>query len=169
MTKIIGIENLISELEKTDLSSFKEILENFEIDLAELQQYLFWEKGKYTRNCVHLSEKFELLLLCWDENLVTTAHYHAGQQGWLKVIQGKIKEIIIKNDQKTVTSENIYFPNNVTYIDDELGLHILESIGEKSISLHVYAKPLTEVKYLDEEKVLKNAQLSYHSINGTLN
>lgn len=169
MTKITGIENLISELESSDLSNFKEIIENFEIDLAELQQYLFWEDGKYTRNCIHLSEKFELLLLCWDGNLVTTAHYHAGQQGWLKVIRGEIKETIIKNDQKTIVSENINFVGGVTYIDDELGLHILESIGEKPISLHVYAKPLTEVKYLDEEKVLKDAQLSYHSINGILN
>ena len=59
--------------------------------------------------------------------------------------------------------------NEVTYMKDFMGFHSLENISnKKSMSLHLYAKPIRNCKVFDEDsKGFVNKEMSYHTTAST--
>ncbi|CAG5122149.1 unnamed protein product, partial [Candidula unifasciata] len=124
----------------------------------------------YTRNLVDEGNgKFNLMLLCWNEGQGSSIHSHANSHCFLKVLSGSVKEELFEwptgkpsdvvnanseTDGKAMKkwAENTYPQNQCTYINDNIGLTVLEntSHSEKAVTLHLHTPPFDECQCFDE-------------------
>jgi len=113
-----------------------------------------WSDDCYTRNCIVENEKFELILLCWEKGQVTPIHDHGGEECWVKIIEGEFRETIYKLDnagELNTVKTTIAKTGDITYMVDFMGCHRLENLSDaRSMSLHLYAKPIRNCNTFDE-------------------
>ncbi|MCL4148870.1 UNVERIFIED_CONTAM: hypothetical protein GTU68_020361 [Idotea baltica] len=130
------------------------------------ENYSSWCDESYTRNCIVENEKFELILLCWKAGQITPIHDHGGEECWVKIIEGEFRETIYtadKSGELKVVKSMISKSNDVTYMIDFMGFHSIENLSsKKSMSLHLYAKPIRSCNIFDENsRKFVNKDLTY--------
>jgi cysteine dioxygenase len=164
-----SLDDLITALLEGDRATYNQIIHSIKFSSNAFDKYVSWSNECYTRNCIIYTEKFELILICWCKGHSTPIHDHDGEECWVKVIKGEFKETIYKENEsgaldivKTIISKQ----NQVTYMKDFMGFHSLENLSDnKSMSLHLYAKPIRKCRIFDAELntfVLK--ELEYDTI-----
>lgn len=143
--------DLLSEADKKDYTS---IIKNFDFGLIDFSPYENWTTKHYTRNCFYRDDRFELLLICWEKGHQTSIHDHNGEDCWVYVLQGKMEEefYTLKNDGGLkLRSVNSLNPKMLTKSGNGNGFHRLKNdSGQRSLSLHVYAKPIEQSRFYDE-------------------
>ena len=164
-----NLNELISALSEEERTTYNHIIRSIKLKATAFEKYASWSKECYTRNCIVDQEKFELILICWCEGHSTPIHDHDGEECWVKVIEGEFKETIYKQNEagelnpvKTAISK----PNEVSYMNNFMGFHALENLSNKrSMSLHLYAKPIRKCRVFDEEsKTFEYKELDYDTI-----
>lgn len=169
MNKIHKIQDLVKEMNSSEIQSFPSILKRLDLDSSELSAYESWDKQGYSRNCMEKNDRYELLLLCWNPGDRTPIHNHGGQRCWVYQISGEIEEI--RFDTSDSEPKEIYRqtlkPNQLTYIDDAMACHVLANPGDvRSVSIHVYAAPIENCEiYNSEKKCFEQKELSYHNFD----
>ena len=108
----------------------------------------------------------------WGSSPFVVAFSNTGSLDWVKVIEGEFKEVLYKkneNDELIAVKSSISKTNEVTYMKDFMGFHSLENISnKKSMSLHLYAKPIRKCTVFDEDsKGFINKEMSYHTTAST--
>lgn len=163
------LSELITSLSEEDSTKYSDILRSAQLTSAAFETCSSWSSESYTRNCVVENDDFELILLCWQPGQLTPIHDHGGEECWVKIIEGEFKETLYKADEagklkpvKTSYSK----PNDITYMIDFMGFHTLENLSDKkSLSLHLYAKPIRSCQIFDEDSgELVNKDLTYDTI-----
>jgi cysteine dioxygenase len=148
-----SLDDLISALSEGERTTFNDIIRSIKIPSSAFEAYCSWSKDLYTRNCIINTEKFELILLCWEPGQITPIHDHGGEECWVKVVQGEFRETIYKVDAvgklDTIDSMDSSV-GEVTYMIDFMGFHSLENRSNtRSMSLHLYAKPIRTCNAFD--------------------
>jgi len=148
-----SIDDLISALSEGERTSYNDLFRSIQIPSNAFKEYCSWSDEVYTRNCIVNTEKFELILLCWEPGQITPIHDHGGEECWVKVIQGEFREMIYKVDAvgklDTIDSMDSSV-GKVTYMIDFMGFHSLENRSNtRSLSLHLYAKPIRTCNAFD--------------------
>ena len=165
-----SLDDLVSALSEEERTTYNSIIRSMKIPSSAFEYCCSWSNKSYTRNCIVENEKFELILLCWEEGQKTPIHDHGGEECWVKVIQGEFRETIYKVDEagelKTVKS-TVSKTCDFSYMIDFMGCHRLENLTRgRGMSLHLYAKPIRNCKMFDENSrkfVSKN--LVYNTIS----
>ena len=166
------LNELVDALSEGERVTFGDILNSIQIPIQAFEEINSWSEECYTRNCITQGDEFELILLCWEKGQASPIHDHGGEECWVKIIDGEFKETLYqKNDAgdletvKSMKSSN----GDITYMVDFMGYHRLENLSNKrSVSLHLYAKPIRSCNVYDEECenfVLK--ELSYDTVTET--
>lgn len=163
------LEELVSTLSDEDSIKYSQILRSAQLSSRDFESCCSWSSESYTRNCVVETEDFELILLCWQPGQVTPIHDHGGEECWVKIIEGEFKETVYKEDdvgQLKAVKTTYSKPEDITYMVDFMGFHSLENLSDKrSLSLHLYAKPIRSCQVLDQETgELVNKDLTYDTI-----
>ena len=161
-----SLDELITALSEEKKTKFNHIMHSIKLSANAFDDYCSWSDDCYTRNCIVDTEKFELILICWCEGHRTQIHDHGGEECWVKVIEGELKETIYRKNEEgelNIVKSSISKPNEVTYMKDFMGFHRLENLSKKrSMSLHLYAKPIRKCTIFDENsKTYVNKDLSY--------
>lgn len=165
-TALQTLDELITALSEEERTKYNQIIRSIILSPDAFKDYSSWSNDCYTRNCIVDNEKYELILICWCEGHRTPIHDHGGEECWVKVIDGEFKETIYKKDEdgelKSIRS-SISKPNDVTYMKDFMGFHRLENLSNKrSMSLHLYAKPIRSCNVFDENlKTFVSKDLGY--------
>lgn len=173
MNCIESVDELVEALKSSTPNDYVAIANRLDIPATEFMQYAFWKQKGYTRNCIERTADFELLLLCWNPGDTTPIHCHGEQRCWVYQVSGQLEEVVysektpkgfIPNIQKEVKA------GDVSYMDDSLGYHTLcNNSDSKSISLHLYAKPIDSCTYFDKNaNNFVGKQMFYHSFKGEL-
>ena len=165
-----SIEELITALSEGERTKFNDIIRSIDVPTSAFAGYCSWSKESYTRNCIVDNEKFELILLCWEPGQITPIHDHGGEECWVKIIEGDFRETIYKEDEYgnlDIVKSSVAKVNDITYMIDFMGFHSLENLCEKrSMSLHLYAKPIRSCKMFDKETgKLVNKELAYNTMS----
>ncbi|MFK8039452.1 MAG: cysteine dioxygenase family protein [Crocinitomicaceae bacterium] len=163
------LNDLITSLSEEERTTYGDILRNLKIPLSTFNQFCSWSDDHYTRNCIVNNKDFELILLCWNKGQSTPIHDHGGEECWVKVIEGEFREIIYKKEKGSAlreTSSTTSKVNDITYMKDFMGFHSLENLSDKkSMSLHLYAKPIRNCNVFDEaSKEFVNKDLTYNTM-----
>jgi len=129
---------------------------------------------RYSRNLVHRSETFELLLLCWGEGHASPIHDHSGQQCWMAILDGELEEVHYDEPRdgstRPMASGRIrrFSAGGVAYIHDDIALHLIRPApGTRGVSLHLYADPIDACRAFDPATGRATpVEVGYHSVRG---
>ena len=166
-TKVLqSLDELITALSEGERTTYNHIIRSMKFPENAFENYCSWSDECYTRNCIVENEKFELILICWCEGHRTPIHDHGGEECWVKVIEGEFKETIYKKNEEgelVSVKSSISKQNEVSYMKDFMGFHQLENLSNKrSMSLHLYAKPIRACNVFDENlKTFVRKDLGY--------
>lgn len=164
-----SLNELVTALDEEERSTYSNIIRSIKLSSDIFEDYCSWSKESYTRNCIVENEKFELILLCWEKGQFTPIHYHGGEECWVKIIQGEFRETIYKEDESgelQAIKSSISKTGDVSYMIDFIGCHRLGNLSdERSMSLHLYAKPIRSCKIFDENSgKFVHKDMVYHTV-----
>ena len=86
----------------------------------------------------------ELVVITWDSDQKSGRHGHPEGGCIFKVLQGSINEEFYKtmNPEDNYEHLNKHTKDNVGYIDNTLGYHLVHNVKDNvCVSLHVYSPP----------------------------
>ncbi len=173
MQAISSVEELLEILPECSGNEFVEISHGMELQPEDFEEYAYWSKDHYTRNCVSRSEEYELILLCWEPGQDTPVHCHNNEECWVYNLQGSVieKRFDFRQGSKTEieeTQEAVMNEGEVSYMHDTMGFHSLHNTGEvRAMTLHLYIKPIDSCRvYVNEEIGFKRKELEYDTYEG---
>lgn len=171
MNKITSIQQLVNHLSQCDRASLNNVYQLLSIPKEAFDPYLFWSKKRYTRNCIVRTDNYELLILCWEKGQSAAIHSHDNQECWVYNVDGKFGEDRYELDSANnpiKIKEGGLNENAHSYMVDSLGFHDLKNANNgRSISLHLYAKPLKYCSvYNTQDNCFDLKELNYDSFEG---
>lgn len=170
MNHITTIEQLTETLDNADPLSHAKIMKNITIKASEFEPFATWTKECYTRNCLARTEKYELILLCWEIGAETPIHGHGGENCWVYQVKGTVKEMRFEQNAEVLklTNQMVLTPGKLTYMNDKMGYHSIKNISnQRAMTLHIYASPIDSCKvYNDEDDCFELKEMSYHTYKG---
>jgi len=170
LNSIDSLQELIQQLSESFKDNYNSVLQNFLIDKQSFSKFEHWSEEKYIRNGIYKDERFEIILLCWEKGQKTPIHCHGGEECWVYLLKGEIEEVFYVKDGQgnpiKTTSKKLHVSNS-SYINDTIGFHSMRnSFDGRSLSLHIYAKPILECRFYDEnEQEFKKKKMVYDTFN----
>ena len=149
-----NIQELIQLLSESSKTHYNSILNSFDFDTIDFKAFESWSTKKYTRNCMYKDSQFELILLCWNEGQETSIHDHDGEDCWVYLLEVEMEEVFYALDDSNYLREErstAITPHQLSFMNDRIGFHKLRnSFNGKSMSLHLYAKPIEQCNFYCE-------------------
>jgi len=153
--------------EEVALDRVSELVSRVRLAGSELRPYLNFQDDRYTRNLVHRSDLFDVIVLCWMPGHRTPVHNHSGQLGWVRVLRGALEETAFAPDpdlgaggpepveEACLLAARVALVESghalaaagegVITVDRERAVHRLGNPapagGEAAVSLHLYSRP----------------------------
>lgn len=170
MNHIISVEQLAETLDEINPIEHAKVMKRIKIGANEMKHYVTWSQQGYTRNCLARTEKYELILLCWDIGAKAPIHGHGGEDCWVYQIQGTVEEIRFEQEAGILKEKNrmVLTPGKLTYMNDRMGYHSIGNVSnQRAITLHIYASPIDSCKvYNDQKDCFELKEMSYHTYKG---
>jgi cysteine dioxygenase len=167
ITSVKELTEILDGIEKEDLSK---VMKSINIASTEFDPFATWKEQCYTRNCLARSDKYELILLCWDVNAKAPIHGHGGENCWVYQIKGTVEEIrYIEENGNLIEKKRLkLIPGKLTYMNDQMGYHAISNISDqKSMTLHIYARPIDSCKVFNDHKdCFEIKEMTYHTFKG---
>ncbi|GFS89049.1 cysteine dioxygenase type 1 [Nephila pilipes] len=166
--KIETLDDLIRELrsafstDHVNVERVQDLMAAYKSNPREWLKYAQFDRHRYTRNLVDQGNgKYNLMLLAWAEGQGSSIHDHADSHCFMKVLDGKLCEIRFawpsesseeEEQEMNIIKETHLVTNDVTYMNDSLGLHRMEnpSHTQTAVSLHLYCPPFESVLLFDQ-------------------
>ncbi len=163
------ISELIQVLDEEERTKYTSILKSMQLPIAEFEKYATWSDTCYTRNCIEENENFELILICWEKEQITAIHDHGGEECWVYFVEGVFREHVYsqnENGNLNIIKTTDTKPGDVAYMIDFMGFHNLENrSNNRSMSLHLYAKPIKNCNVYDsKENEFIRKELTYDNV-----
>lgn len=157
------IEELINSISTSDCKeTYLQKVLDLDLTKEDFEGHIHFSDKKYTRTCITKNDEFELILLAWSEGQKTPIHNHDGNEGFVYALDGEFKEVGYLLNEETNEMEKQGFEilkeSELSHSEeDSNGFHSIENINDgKSISLHLYKKPIEECLVYNE----KNQELA---------
>lgn len=137
--------------EVPSLAELYELVDRTAITDDEVQPYLGFKEGNYSRHRVTKNEFVEMLVLCWKPGQRTPIHDHNGSHGAVFVQQGILWETMFDYDVETglnYRSHRELRAGGLTgsELPDIHQLGNPDVSGRDLITIHIYAPPLGVLK-----------------------
>ena len=140
MNKLI---NNFKNINFNNLSQYQYLFKNYKSN--EWQKYIKFDQDNYNKNLVFRNKDFEIFVVCWSPYQKTILHDHASNGCIIKMLYGNLSETLFYNNN--TKKKNILEKDTITYIDNDIGKHIMSNqTNKKAISLHLYSPPNYKVK-----------------------
>ena len=132
-----------------------EMLEHIDFGYEEVKHLCKWSNQSYQKISLEKGDSYELILMCWESNQESPVHDHASGQGWIYVVSGTLQEILFYKEDEAkaleIKSTETIQEGKISYINDEHGIHkIINTNKGRTVSLHYYSDPSSEVNVYDE-------------------
>ena len=171
MNQINTIKQLAEILDEIEPQEHAQIMKKVQISAAEIMSYATWSKECYTRNCLARTDKYEIILLCWEIGAKTPIHGHGGEDCWVYQVHGTVEEIRLEEHGDTLeeTDRMVLSPGKLSYMTDRMGYHTIENTSDqRAMTLHIYASPIDSCKVFNAKKdCFEIKKMSYHTYKGT--
>ena len=148
------IDLFFKKLSEIGYENFEKLIKEFSIDAKILAPFAQWSDKKYQRVCLAHDAKSELILLCWAKGQGTPVHSHNKQECWVHIVEGEMQETLFETySAKKVIESHVIANGAFTYLTDDIAFHQLENINNGiTMTLHLYANPITECDVFDKNK-----------------
>lgn len=164
LSEINSLEQLYKNLNMgPGYGGYLDILKAIKLPKSEWEAHCHWKEDGYSRNCLSNCADYELLLMCWDKDHQSPIHSFVHQEGWIKVLEGKLFIDLYRIDRDSLScelDETIEInEKEYTYLNDNMGFHRVRNGHEgKTVSLHLNS---SRVK---EWEVFRNCQKKFEVV-----
>lgn len=183
---MISVESLVKGLQAMPvggfgLDSIYDFLSANPVDPESVEPFAFWSSKFYTRNLIHKEERFEVMLLCWEQGQVSRVHDHADQNCWMTVLSGRLRGQNFAPTEFDGAARRCRLVETTSFdladcltakVELEEPIHQilnLPEFGQRAVSLHVYSKPIERCNsFCLETDTFKEVELFYTSVGGKL-
>ncbi|MCC6745171.1 MAG: cysteine dioxygenase family protein [Acidobacteria bacterium] len=195
--RLIGIGDFVERLRDFEAGvitrdSVLDFCEGVQITDTSLAPYVHYDGNYYTRNLIYRDHLFEVMAICWEPGQRTAVHTHNGQLCWMLTQRGNLRVVDYKwlgcdhpENQNVVDidctagSDHIRLDRireadaiaggPVLTADKLQTIHQLFNEGERSISIHVYSRPIDSCVAFDmTANRCYRRELSYFSTDGEI-
>ena len=148
---------------------YLDVMRESDIPVSEYERYYHWNDERYTRNLLVRNDKFELVLICWEKGQTSYIHDYDAHDAWVHPISGMLREECYVKDEKTGNLEKVSSvqlgPKDFNYMGGVVNIHSYrnENAG-RSVSLHLYAKPVDEWTIYTDEGEIKHTEVWWDGI-----
>jgi len=144
-------ETLASRRSVPSLPELYALVERTEISPHDLQPYLGFKAGNYSRHRVMRNEFVEMLVLCWKPGQRTPIHDHNGSHGAVFIHEGILWETTFEYDAENGLAYKAHRElrgGGLTgsEVPDIHQLGNPDVSGRDLITIHIYAPPLGVLK-----------------------
>jgi len=169
MDRVESLKQLIECLDHSDCSNQGKIIKQMNIPINDFEAYASWDKKGYTRNCIHRTNKYELILLCWNKGDTTPIHGHGGQNCWVYQVQGQVTELRYEKDASgdLIETNRVHLsPGKLTFMNNSMGYHKLNNdTNGRGMTLHLYVSPIDSCEvFNDTKETFELKELQYDTI-----
>jgi cysteine dioxygenase len=132
---------------RPDLARLTDELSRFDVELADLSEYLQFSAGTYKRNLVRAGTHYHAWLLCWRNGQRSPIHDHRGSACVVRVLRGSLTETLFElapNGHVKATFSRDFVEGSLIGSEDS-DIHQVSNLqaGDADlVTLHVYAPPL---------------------------
>lgn len=178
MTRDVEMDHFVETLESMaagtfDKADIQAYLEQTRISPETLSPYLHYKADHYTRNLVHKSAAFEILVICWSIGQRAPIHGHEGELCWARVERGKLRFTnyqLVSESPLKLELLNVAVDGIEGHLDGPADLHAVENcvpFGANAASVHVYSRPYAECDVYDLIRGEKQrVQMAYDTMYG---
>lgn len=169
MQIIESLENLIHKLNTSETIDHSKIIKEINIPIRDFEALASWDDNCYTRNCIHRSDQYELILLCWNKGSTTPIHGHDGQKCWVYQIKGQLTEVRydkLDSGDLVETNRMNLVPGKLSFMNNAMGYHQLMNTSDgRAMTLHAYVLPINSCEvYCDDKQDFEDKELEYDTI-----
>ena len=134
---------------KKKLLDIKNYIKNYNFSHIDWKKYIKIGENNYHREKIYSCELFDIYIITWNIGQKSLIHNHSENGCLLKILQGKLKENVYDLNLKLLKTNIIESKiNNISYMDNNIGLHNIENIGDElSVTFHIYSPPNHQTKY----------------------
>jgi len=147
-------------------------MQRIDIQESEVKKFIHWREDTYARNCIYDCPDFEIIALCWLPGQCAPIHEHGGQDCWVYMLSGELKETRFKleDDSFVAKGNHICCRGDVGFMNESLGWHDLRNVSDKpAVSIHIYCNPIKSCQvYNESADCLEQHYPEYYTKNGTL-
>lgn len=68
-----------------DIDEIWRVLESYQTSPHDWSKFAFYDDHRYKRNLVSEHEKYNVMILCWAPNVISSIHDHSGSHCFMKV------------------------------------------------------------------------------------
>ena len=132
---------------RPNLARLVEELSSFDIEVADLSEYLHFSHPTYKRNLVRAGPHYHAWLLCWKNGQRSPIHDHIGSACVVRVLHGTLTETLFEmapnGHVKASFSRDIAQGSVIGSEDADIHqISNLQADDADLVTLHVYAPPL---------------------------
>jgi len=145
------LDHLDGLTERAPLALLESKLQELDIGVNDVADYIHFNPGNYRRNLVRAGEWYHLLILCWRSGQRSPIHNHAQSTCGLKVLSGIATETKFELTPsglvKAVSSSDA--PEGFICATQDADIHQISNLqaeGTDLITLHIYSPPLLRMK-----------------------
>jgi cysteine dioxygenase len=135
---------------RPDVERLTEELSTFDVELADLTDYLHFSPATYKRNLVRTGPHYHAWLLCWKNGQRSPIHDHTGSACVVRVLRGTLTETVFEpapnGHVKAVFSRDV--AEGCLLASEDTDIHQVSNLQADDadlVTLHVYAPPLARM------------------------
>jgi cysteine dioxygenase len=135
------------------LEALKELAGHLDLRDDLIQEHIHFTDKSYARNLVCRTPRFDMLVLCWKPDQVTTIHDHAGSLNVTRVFNGELTSRMFRERERPgpgrclveLASEERLGKEGFSCVDHGEIHQLANTSGKDLVTLHVYARPLKDI------------------------
>lgn len=153
------IETWVPNMTSSSIVEYKEAMLRLQSlyspDKRDYEPYVSYKEAGYTKNLVRdFGDACNIIIMCWAPMQTSAWHGHEGSKCFVKVLTGELRERRTEYpvvERKQSVSCSTLVAGEVTYIDDDVGLHKVTNTSstEPAVSLHIYVPAYKQVRIFD--------------------
>jgi len=93
------------------------------------------------------NEKFEIIIICWNDKAETKIHDHPEKGCILYLFEGELEETKYNKDMKFI-QKTVVYSKSISYMDNKIGFHKIKC-NSKALSIHIYSPPNHKMKIMN--------------------
>ncbi len=145
------LSKLIAEMDRyhdrVPLERLEHMLENLDLDLNEISDFLRFSDKGYARNLYRQGEAYQALILCWKNGQRSPIHDHKGSSCAFRVLEGTALETAFERTPEghTYAVGSRQMPRGTICASQDLDIHQISNVqpdGKRLVTLHIYSPPL---------------------------
>lgn len=148
------LAELVRQLDNGSMpSAFTDAMLRFHPAVEDVLSLATWDRRHYTRQLIHGSAQYELLMICYEPEQHTSIHDYDSQMAWIKPVAGLVREERFRagaGGTLVLKGSKLLEPGTLSYMGAGNPIHRHGNAGSsRAITINLYSRPIRRWRVYD--------------------